>query len=51
MRLILIFICFMFCSCATSPRVVQPIKLESYKNYKTPDSLAGDSSEKKTKQR
>ena len=41
----------MFCSCATSPRVVQPIKLESYKNYKTPDSLAGDSSKKKTKQR
>lgn len=39
----------MLCSCVSGPRVAKPVKLQSYKNYQTPEKLSGDSSEKKTR--
>lgn len=39
MKIIYTFLILVLCSCAAGPKVVRPIRLESYKNYQTPNVI------------
>lgn len=39
MKIIYTFLILVLCSCAAGPKVVRPIRLDSYKNYQTPNVI------------
>ena len=42
MKIIYTFLILALCSCATGPRVVRPIRLDTYVNYQQADTVIGE---------
>lgn len=42
MKIIYTFLILVLCSCATGPKVVRPIRLDTYENYQQADTVIGE---------
>lgn len=42
MKIIYTFLILVLCSCATGPKVVKPIRLDTYDNFQQADTVIGE---------